>query len=209
MVEHSLSTQEPDAEHLITNPDTLRVYFDPMRTRILRTMVAQARTVHEIADELGVPFTRLYYHINMLEKHSLIRVVEVRSLSGAVEEKYYRVTAYRFIVDRALLSMRSDEPDNEAAQLAERVLLATHRDLLQSARIGLVDVRSSRPQAGTLLANRLHLQLTPTRANEFQKRLNALCAEFDHDPVTLESHPYAVTMAVFRSTDEDTPATTI
>ena len=206
MVNHTLSTQEPEAEHLITDPAALRIYFDPTRTRILRTMVARPRTVHEVADELGVPFTRLYYHINMLEKHGLIRVVEVRSLSGAVEEKYYRVTAYRFTVDRSLLTMRTEATEVVEAAIAqqvEQVLVKTQRDVYRSARAGLIDHTQRPPHKKALLAQRGVLAMTNKRAEEFQQRLLALYAEFANDPMHATTHNYAVTVTVYPTAEDD------
>jgi len=214
MVDHTFSTQEPDAEQLITNPATLRIYFDPMRTRIIRTMAAQPRTVHDIADKLGVPFTRLYYHINMLEKHGLIRVVDVRSLSGVVEEKYYRVTAYRFIIDRALLTMRKDDGDDTAKdetgliQRVEQALISTQRDLRHSVQRGLVDLTVTPPHTHALVSTCGALPLSPQRALEFQRRLLALCDEFAQDVTSAGTRHYAVALTVYPTTktDEDRPA---
>jgi DNA-binding transcriptional ArsR family regulator len=80
---HSTPPQ-PDDEQIIYDLEALKVYFDPQRARIMQALAGAPRTVHEVADILDVPFTRLYYQFNLLEKHGFIRVVQTRSLAGAV-----------------------------------------------------------------------------------------------------------------------------
>ena len=60
-------------------------------------------TVKQIAADLKTPIKKLYYHVNLLEEHGLIRITSTRVVSGIIE-KQYRVTAYRLSVERALRS---------------------------------------------------------------------------------------------------------
>jgi len=205
---------QPDAERTIGDPETLKVFFDPMRARIIRTLAHDPCTVHDIAETLNVPFTRLYYHMNMLEKHGIIRVVETRNLSGAVEEKYYQVTARIFTVDRALLTMRKDDGDDTAKdetgliQRVEQALISTQRDLRHSVQRGLVDLTVTPPHTHALVSTCGALPLSPQRALEFQRRLLALCDEFAQDVTSAGTRHYAVALTVYPTTktDEDRPA---
>src|SRR6266508_2491724 len=100
-----MAGESPQDVHLISDPATLRVVAHPLRLRILeylRSRAGKAVSVKEIAAALGSPQTRLYYHVNLLVEHSLIRVAETHLVSGIVERRY-RVTAYRLSFDRALL----------------------------------------------------------------------------------------------------------
>ena len=108
---------QPQDKLTLKTMDALKVFFDPQRKRIMSSVASKPRTVHEIADELNVPFTRLYYHIGLLEEHGIIRVVDEVPMAGAVKEKYYQIAARQFVVDRSLLVLQDDGETHEALEL--------------------------------------------------------------------------------------------
>jgi DNA-binding transcriptional ArsR family regulator len=61
------------------------------------------RTVKELAAKLGVPQTRLYYHVKLLEKHGLIYVAGRRMVSG-IEERSYRSPANGWTISKDLMA---------------------------------------------------------------------------------------------------------
>jgi DNA-binding transcriptional ArsR family regulator len=75
--------------------ETLKLMADSLRLQLLDYLRRDSGTVREMAAELGVSPKSLYYHVNLLEKHGLIRVVSTRLVSG-IQEKRYRATAYLF-----------------------------------------------------------------------------------------------------------------
>src|SRR4051794_29356500 len=77
---------------VVSDLELLRLVSDPLRIQILEHMRETPRTVKELAADLEVPATRLYYHMNLLESHGLIRVASTRMISGIVEKRY-EVTA--------------------------------------------------------------------------------------------------------------------
>lgn len=190
---------QPDAERLISDLETLKVYFDPMRARIVRTIAHEPRTVHEIAEELGVPFTRLYYHMNMLEKHGLIRVVETRNLSGAVEEKYYQISARMFTVDRSLLTVHpGDESSKGLEVVMETVLENTQRDIRHSVQDGMIDLEKTSPDPASILLRRGMVRMSQARAQEFHERLLDLLSEFLDEEVETDGY-FGLALAFYRS----------
>ncbi|HEV2528057.1 MAG TPA: helix-turn-helix domain-containing protein [Thermomicrobiales bacterium] len=88
---------------ILDDPDVLRIVADPLRLRLLEALRRAPMTVTELAEELGVARTRLYYHVRLLEGAGLVTVAETNVVSG-IPEKRYRVTAYRLTIDRALLT---------------------------------------------------------------------------------------------------------
>ncbi|MEL6524434.1 MAG: winged helix-turn-helix domain-containing protein, partial [Chloroflexota bacterium] len=56
----------PAERIVLASLDALKVYFDPLRQKIVQQVIKKPKTVHAIAEALDVPFTRLYYHINLL-----------------------------------------------------------------------------------------------------------------------------------------------
>ncbi|MGQ9908529.1 MAG: ArsR/SmtB family transcription factor [Candidatus Flexifilum sp.] len=169
---------EPEPEVIIHEIEALRVYFDPLRQRIIHQIADRARSIQEIAAALEIPFTRLYYHINLLEKHGLIRLVDVRPGPGAIEEKYYRVAARFFVVDSALMTPGTPQGDAGLAAVISTVLDETRASIYAALRAGLIDPLQRAPHPDALMIVRGVFPLTPELVEEFQTRLKALLAEF-------------------------------
>lgn len=66
---------------------------DPLRIRIVETLWEMARSARELAECLGMPADRLYYHLGQLERAKLIEVVEYRRLSRGKVERVYAPAA--------------------------------------------------------------------------------------------------------------------
>lgn len=117
--------------------DTLKVIADPLRLR-LRELLYKPKTVKQIASALDLPPTKLYYHVNLLEKHGLIVIVDTRVVSGIIE-KHYQASARIVHVSRHLLSPNFDS--GEAMTLTLSTFFDSARDdLMRSVQEGNVDV---------------------------------------------------------------------
>jgi DNA-binding transcriptional ArsR family regulator len=161
-----------EPHRLINDLKALQVYFNPKRIRIIEQLIHEPRTIHQVAEVLGVPFTQLYYQFNLLEKHGFIRVVERRKLGGAIEEKYYRVTALRFVIDRA--NKQEIGEDRLLDTVLCSVLDETRQDIQQSFRAGVLDMNQLPPDPAALILNRAVFRLTPAQLVEFHTRLTEL-----------------------------------
>jgi DNA-binding transcriptional ArsR family regulator len=169
---------EPEREMIIRDIESLKVYFDPVRLRIIQELADRARSIREIAEAIGVPFTRLYYHINLLEKHGIIRLVGVERGAGVIEEKYYRVTARFFVVDRALMTPGTPAGDAGLETVLTMTLDETRASVEAAFDAGLIDIQQRTPHPDALLIARGVFSLTPELVMEFQKRLKDLLIEF-------------------------------
>lgn len=194
----SMSEAPKPAERIILDSlEALKVYFDPMRLKIIHEMVTEAKSVHEIAEALGVPFTRLYYHINLLEKHNIIHVVETRSMSGAVEEKYYQVAAYQFIVPRSMLSFSSPEGEESINVFLSAMLDETTEDIRRSIRSGHIQMELESPEPDSLLLRRGLMKMSPEKVSEFHKDLMELLRRYQEEPAESDDSYYALLLAVY------------
>ena len=78
----------------VSNAETLRALADPLRLRILSTLMRRdygdlpVMSVKELATDLGEPQTKLYRHVKHLESAGLIKAVSSRVVSGIVEQRY-------------------------------------------------------------------------------------------------------------------------
>lgn len=193
------TTPQPEAERLIDNLEALKVYFDPMRVRIMQALAGEPRTVHEVATLLNVPFTRLYYQFNLLEKHGFIRVVETRTLSGAVEVKYYQVAACMFTIDRSLLTVSPEGGDDGMEVVFRSVFDETRRDIRQSVQTGLIDMQEIPPHPHALLLKRGIVRLTPEAATRLYQRINELIIEAQTESAAEEGAAYGLLLGLYPS----------
>lgn len=112
--------EKKPAEFLeIDDIEVLEVLNNPTRFRILR-LLQEPRAVRDVADSLGVPPTRLYYHFNMMEEAGVIRVVETRK-AGAMLQKLYQVTAKGFKPSPTIA--QGDHEPHEIAKITAGVIL--------------------------------------------------------------------------------------
>jgi len=82
-------------EHIITTLDQAKALFDELRLRMVNGLGSDLMTTKQLAEKLVEKPTKLYHHMEVLEKNGLVRVVETRIKSGIIE-KYYQVVAKRF-----------------------------------------------------------------------------------------------------------------
>lgn len=198
---------QPDAERTIYSLETLKVYFDPVRAQIMQEVANTPRTVQQIAEALDVPFTRLYYHIKMMEKHGLIRMVDVKQMPGAIEEKYYQVSARMFLVDRSLLTFDPNSKNDGLETILKNVFDASHKDVRHSVREGRIDMSIPPPHPKSLFSRRTIIRIPEEKALEFQRELIALVAKYQSIETTPDDPYYAAVMALYATNvpyeDED------
>ncbi len=190
-------TMEPDDTLIMTDLEAMKVYFDPFRRRIIGELIDQPRTIQEVAQRLNVPFTRLYYQFNLLEKHGIIRVVETRRMAGAIEEKYYRVAAYNFQVARHLLENRKNgdiPPDIEV--VLQTVFDDARAEVERNILNGRINLAHFAPAPDALLARRGYLRLPPEEASHFMEELLALVNRYFRKPAPPDSPQYLLTFVV-------------
>jgi DNA-binding transcriptional ArsR family regulator len=196
---------QPKKSIVIEDLKTLQILAHPLRTQILDMFYGQALTVKQVADRLGLTSNKLYYHVNLLEQHGLLCVVETRTVGNMIE-KLYRTVAERFQIDADLLSF-SNSPDQEGAgQLVVSALDATREDILRS-----IEVRRMQRLKGNELKPRPAIvarslsRLSDALAEDFRKRLCALIEEFGQAGGGTESgaerdaQTYALTVAFYET----------
>jgi len=196
---------EIEKERTISDLETLKVIADPLRIHILeiialRNEAGAGCTVKEIAQELERPPTKLYYHINQLEKHDFIRVAETRIVSGIIE-KLYQITARRYHVDRDLLSPQAapgGEEMDTLLTLLPGVFEATSRDIKRSLEAGLIDLSETGPKHHRLILSRLSLTLTEEQAASLYEQLDDWIQEYSQaEPDPDQARHYSFLFALY------------
>lgn len=186
---------QPDALYTITDLETLRVVSDPLRIQILQRL-EQPTTVKELARALGTTPTKLYYHVNLLEKHELIRVVDTKIVSGIVE-KSYQIRALNFSVDQTLLAPGGGR-DGDVDTLLHSILETTRAEILASVAARTAQTDDGLPKEKSITLARSVLWLTPAQALELQNEFEAILAKHGavEEPST-DKRQYGFTVALY------------
>ena len=174
---NQLDEWEPAQAITITDLEVLKVVSDVLRSRMIDLLRAQPYTVKQLASILVLPPKKLYYHINLLEQHELIRVVATRVVSGIIE-KTYRATAYLFLFDKEVFA--ASRTDENGLPLGTALLFeATKNQLAQSVTDKLVDLDNETSYQRRLLATWNMRQMTSAQAELFYAKLTSLIEEFE------------------------------
>ena len=197
-------TQAPAAERVISDVETLKALSDPLRLRILETMVTRADvawSVKELAARLGVPQTRLYHHVELLVERDLLRPAEQRVVSGIIEIPLPRRGA--LVPARPPAARRRRGLQAAGRELLHTVFDGARDDIAQrfrrisgAARRAPTRTTPSRPDRP--IVSRGLARLTPARAAEFRARLTALINEYDADDDSAEAEPWGLLVAYYR-----------
>ena len=183
----SAKDTEPLAEMKITDLETIRIMSDPLRLRIIQAMspdVDEPWTVKRLAAALGLPATKLYYHVNLLEKHGLIRVIGTGIVSGIVESRY-AITARRIGIARSVFGNDSEDGGNAIAGLLTSILDTTRDEILTNVANGTIVSSETEPDSPRRLTVGKNIaRLSIARAIEFRQQVEAVLKAFedDHEP---------------------------
>jgi DNA-binding transcriptional ArsR family regulator len=140
---------------LVSEREQLRALGDDLRTKIIALVRDRARSIQELAQELGLPKGSVGHHVKVLEQAGLIRVVRTRQVR-AVTEKFYGRTARLFLFE-------IENPADARAIGAAALRQASYELELAADRASWGFVRS---------------RLTSADAKRFERRMQRLIDDF-------------------------------
>ncbi len=171
---------------------TLRLLSDPLRLRLIEELGVQPTTVKALARAMDMKPNRLYYHVNLLEEHGLVRVTQTRIVSGIVE-RTYALVARHFAVSEAL-SLPTDVK-REVTDTLFRVVSAELGDAVDAeARGGPANV-----------VGRMQLWLTEEERAGFEHQLGELLEKYgagEHHRDDVEADRYTLLYALYAPVDQ-------
>ena len=146
------TSEQPEPVFRVETDQQLHAVGSLARHRVLRVLRDGPATVTQIADRLGIAKGSSHYHVRVLAKAGLIRLVETRKVRG-VEERYYAMAATAI----ELPESGPGEPDH----------------LMRHA---LADLESA-PANDQKTVRLKHARLSPAAFGAFEARLHALIDE--------------------------------
>jgi hypothetical protein len=192
--------------------DQIKVLADPLRIRVLEAF-CQERTTKQVAQLLREKATKLYHHVDALERVGLIALSRTRQNRGTVE-KYYLAVARTFRADsrafqpkdkgrneksglRQMISTIFDTTSAELASLADQggdVELATLDDQgadpvepIEEAMVSFLEIRASKAQ----------LKEIRGKLNEIVRSLTAVAEGSTESEDDSEHGRYRLTLAYY------------
>ena len=148
----------------LTSSAQVKAIGNRLRTTILGLLHERAATVTEIATAVGRPKSTVAFHVNVLHKAGLVRVVRTRRVR-AIEERYFGRTARMFYVGVGSAPRR---PGSSPLDFND------------------FDVAAAESQeayrADQLWSFIRHARIPPERAAEFWTKAMAVVHEFDELP---------------------------
>jgi DNA-binding transcriptional ArsR family regulator len=101
----------------LSNLEQVKVLADPLRIRILEELCMEERTTKQVAQRLGEKPTKLYHHVEALDRVGLIRLTRTRQNRGTLE-KYYMAVARTFRADASMFSVTDtvSKPEGDVLQ---------------------------------------------------------------------------------------------
>jgi DNA-binding transcriptional ArsR family regulator len=156
-------------EHLhLTDPKQIAALLHPLRQQILEQLKERSATPSEVARAIGQPANKVHYHVRILEKAGLVRLVETRQV-GSVTETYFAPVANR-------ITITSDLAENTPGNQQILKALGHHmKQLLEELRRNLES--SSPDAAGLVLIGRIRPG-SPDAAAEVESHIDQLRQEF-------------------------------
>lgn len=187
-------TADPFASEPISGLGQLEALASPVRMRILCHNVART-TVAELAERLGVPKARLYYHINLMLNEDLLEQVDSRKSGARIEGIYQRTAAhYRLSPDLA----QSVGDERKAAEVATSVILEPARIEIEDAMEKVF--RGLEPE-GTF--SRTVVSLSDDDVRRFKQRFRDLVSDVSASRSEDEDAQLFALTAVFMPMGED------
>lgn len=174
--------------------DTLEAFaamVAPYRLQLLEIFRSPA-TVKYAAAELGVPATRLYYHVNALVAHGLLQIVSERKV-GAMTERRFCVTANTFRPSRAFMDRYGPDGLEEVVRLTFRSAEAALGRAIQFGGVTLDERDSERVALGYY-----SIWLSPEHLEDLVGKLNELLRDIPDDENGI---PVAGLVALFPRAD--------
>jgi DNA-binding transcriptional ArsR family regulator len=152
----------------------LRALAHPLRLRLFELFAEAPRTTMQVAVVLGEPPTRLYHHVNALERAGLLRLRETRPNRGTIE-KYYESVIAGVTGSGADVLIRSAAGRQSARAAAAAVFEQARQDLFAS----LAEApREGDPRPMVL---RMIFTASPANAIRVRKHLLALIKKIRRD----------------------------
>ncbi len=182
--------------YVITDLQQIKALADPLRQKILGAFVHEPRTTKQVAALLGQPPTKLYHHVDLLERAGLITLVATRPKRGTTE-KYYQTVAHRFTVAEDSLGGEAGAVLQDA--LAE-AFASAQAEVRRALDPGNLAAGGDQPRAIVALGM---LRIAPEDLPQLQQRIMDITRELTSGSADSPRESYRYLVAVYPAPETD------
>ncbi len=147
----------------------LRALAHPLRLKLIEMFARGPRTTMQVAAQLGEPPTRLYHHVNALERAGLLKLTRTRQVRGTTE-KYYVVTRRR-------IGVGSSAGDTAGARAAMHDLTTIVFEQARDDLLATLERRGKFTPETAPVALRMAFHLPPSELPKVRARIMKLVRE--------------------------------
>lgn len=172
---------------ILKDLEQVKIFAHPLRAKLVEAFADKPRTAKQVAEVIGQKPTKLYHHVEALERVGLIKLVKTQKKRGTLE-KYYRTVAKRFSIDSRLFQMKGNNKEilGEFRAMVTNMLENTLQEINESISERLICPGKKETEA-TLA--RKHICTTSDNIKKLEKRIHKLlddCATFNEKKGELE-----------------------
>lgn len=186
---------EPQDVYVLSDLAQVKILADPLRVRILEALCAEELTTKQVADRLDEKPTKLYHHVEAMERVGLIRLTRTRQNRGTLE-KYYRAVARTFQADAGLFSeSRTDGDETPLPEVLHQLLDRTGKEL---TKLAASPAAAELQDSGVLGFCEVHA--SQEQIDELRRRLTGMLEELgklDAGEAEQPERRYRLTLAFF------------
>jgi DNA-binding transcriptional ArsR family regulator len=156
--------------------EQVKAFAHPLRLRLLEAFSDKPRTAKQAAELLRQQPTKLYHHVDALERVGLIKLVKTQKKRGTLE-KYYRTVANQFAVDSKLFRLKGQgkEAFGEFQAMCAAMLDSTISEVKQSIKQRLI--KQGKRECEAIMA-RAHVRTTQTQIVQLKRKIRKLLNDF-------------------------------
>lgn len=179
----------------LKNLEQIKAMAHPLRMRLMEAFSHKPMTTKQAAQLLGEQPTKLYHHVEALERVGLIKLVRTQRKRGTIE-KYYRVIARHFTVDRKLLELTPNA--KETIDELQTMATTMFEDTLSEVRQSIADKRLGfqHKRSPAILAHS-YIYTTPDKIEELSKKIHKLLKECETVKYRQAATGYGLTLAFY------------
>lgn len=116
--------------------EQIKALSSPYRISIIEAFNGEEATAKHISSKIGEPHSKVNYHIKLLAKVGLLKLVKESPKYGVIE-KYYQPIAKSFVID-SQVTHNADEVDKFKSAVFDRI----NKDFIENARSASISLPS-------------------------------------------------------------------
>lgn len=185
--------------YIIRDLEQVKAMADPLRARIVEAMRDAPRTAKQVAEMLGEKPTRLYHHVDALERVGILRLVDTRRNRGTLE-KYFQPVAKLFVVDRELFAPERGVEAEQAAEAIQNVAADLLRETMEEIREGIATKWIPLQDRSRAELARVAIRARPERIAQVMAKIHTLLEDAqaaDDDGDAADRLDYRLTIAFY------------